>query len=128
MEQATVPNFFGSYLKRLRTERSVSLRRFAAASRWEPSNYSRLERGLLRPPQSLEKLRVFRESLHLSEEDQEWRELVRLASLSRGELPAGVFTDPALLPLLPAFFRWVEEDKAALGELMQAVHTGDSTH
>lgn len=127
MKEVTVPNFFGNHLRQLRQNRRITLRQFALAADWDPANYSKLERGRLAPPQEATKLEVFRQALQLSHEDKDWRELVRLAAISRGEIPVGVLSDTTVIDMLPALFRWAERDvndDAFLEDFIRAVKKG----
>ncbi|MGO8670245.1 MAG: helix-turn-helix domain-containing protein [Capsulimonadaceae bacterium] len=117
-------NRFGEHIKRLRLDRDISLRAFCAASGVESSNYSKMERGLLPPPSEPAKLEPFRIALGLPKDDPEWRELTRLASIDRGEIPRHILTDKELVGKLPAFFRTLEGDPVdedTLNELIAAI-------
>jgi transcriptional regulator with XRE-family HTH domain len=117
-------NRFGQYIKELRLARDITLRAFCAASGYESSNYSKVERGLLPPPSEPAKLEPFRVALGLSKEASEWRELTRLASLDRGEIPRHILSDKELVGKLPAFFRTLEGDpvdESTLNELIAAI-------
>ncbi len=103
-------NRFGEYIKKLRMERDITLRTFCVSCEVEPSNYSKMERGLLPPPNEPAKLEPFRVHLGLGEDSPEWRELVRLAALDRGEIPHKILSDRELVGKLPALFRTLEGD------------------
>lgn len=126
MKEVTIPNYFGDFLRHLREAREITLRQFALAANWDPANYSKLERGRLAPPQEATKLEVFRQVLQLAPDDKDWRELVRLAALARGEIPAGAMAHAELINHLPALFRWVDgdADDEVLEDLIRAVKKG----
>ena len=115
---------FGERLKKLRLDRDLTLRAFCVETGVEPGNYSKMERGLLAAPKSDEKLEPYRLALRLDRDSSEWRELLRLASLSRGEIPHRILSDKELAGKLPALFRSLEgdgiRDEAALDELVAA--------
>ncbi len=102
-------NSFGAYVRRLRAARRVTLRHFSESLGMDPGNYSKMERGLLAPPQD-PKLRTFERVLDLAPDGPEARELRRLAALDRGELPPAVLSDQELMGKLPALFRTLEGD------------------
>lgn len=115
---------FGEYLKKLRLERKLTLRSFCTEVGVEPGNYSKMERGLLPAPKDEAKLEPYRKALCLADESHEWRELVRLSSLSRGEIPHRVLSDKELVGKLPALFRSLEGeavDEEVLNELVAAI-------
>ncbi len=117
-------NRFGQYIKELRLARDITLRAFCAASEYEASNYSKVERGLLPPPREPAKLEPFRVALNLSTDGPEWHELTRLAALDRGEIPRRILDDKELVGKLPAFFRTLEGDPVdenTLNELIAAI-------
>ncbi len=115
---------FGEYLKTLRLERRLTLRTFCIEVGVEPGNYSKMERGLLSAPKGETKLAPYRKALGLTEDSPEWRELVRLSSLSRGEIPNRILSDKELVGKLPALFRSLEGeavDEKVLDELVAAI-------
>src|SRR2546421_11583336 len=81
---------FGDYIKERRIAKRITLRAFSEAIGYDPANYSRMERGLLMPPTSPEKLNAFARELDIRRDSQEFREMVRLAALSRGEIPPAI--------------------------------------
>ena len=105
----SVPTF-GGFIKELRLNRRISLRTFSETIGWDAGNYSKLERGKLPAPTDPAKLEPIRKALDLHSDSEEWRELIRLSSLSRGEVPPRVLSDQELLGKLPALFRTLEGD------------------
>ncbi len=115
---------FGDYIKALRLERRLSLRAFAHALGSDPANYSKVERGLLQAPTGPARLEPYRRALGLETSSPEWREAVRLASLSRGELPRSALSDGDLVAKLPALFRTLDGDpvdESRLDELIALI-------
>jgi hypothetical protein len=72
---------------------------------FEASNYSKIERGLAAAPHDHAKLEPLREALGLLENSQEWRELLRLADLSRSAIPRTILSDPQVMAKMPALMR-----------------------
>ncbi len=115
---------FGVYIKEMRLRKGLSLRAFCVESGVEPSNYSKVERGLLPPPSEPQKLEPYRQGLGLSENSSEWRELTRLAALDRGEIPHRTLSNQDLVDKLPALFRMLEGgpmDNDILQEIVAAI-------
>jgi transcriptional regulator with XRE-family HTH domain len=103
-------NNFGEFIKARRLEKRITLRAFSEALGMDPSNYSRIERGLLQPPLP-EKLKPYGRLLEIAPDSEEYREMVRLAALGRGEIPPGILSDEKVLAKLPVLFRTLEGDK-----------------
>jgi transcriptional regulator with XRE-family HTH domain len=111
-------------MKERRLQRRQTLRAFCEANNLDPANYSKLERGKLPPPRDPVKLAAYAEALGIEPHTPQWREFHRLASLSRGELPAGVLSDSQLVAKLPALFRTLEGDpvpEEVLDELIATI-------
>lgn len=117
MEQA-----FGAYLKRLRLERGLSLRDFCHRAQADPSNFSKLERGLLNPPQP-DRLADFLQALELSPMSEEARELERLAAIGRGQIPPAILSNKELAGKLPLFFRTLENGPLTEETVQEVVET-----
>ena len=118
---------FGDYLRSLREVRRLTLRKFCLASGVDPSYYCKIENGRELPPQDPDRLRSYFEALGLTEESPEARELTRLASLDRGEIPPMVKNDPAMMGQMPVLFRTIEEGRLTeedLDRVLKAVREG----
>ena len=111
---------FGQCLRRLRLERSLSLRAFCLQLEVDPSNYSKLERDLLSPPDD-ERLGVYERALGLEMKGPEARELRRLAAIGRGKIPSSVLSDPDLAGKLPLFFRALEGEQITEDKLDEVI-------
>ena len=96
---------FGKRMKELRTAKGVTLREFCQANRFDPGNYSRLERGLFAPPQKDELLTKYALALGLIRGSDEWLEFFDLAAASRGEIPRDLLSDEEVVEKLPVLFR-----------------------
>jgi transcriptional regulator with XRE-family HTH domain len=115
---------FGEFIKIRRMERRITLRAFSEALGIDPANYSRIERGHLQPPSNPEKLTAIARHLGIVQDSEEYREMVRLAALGRGEIPPAILSDEAVLAKLPILFRTLEGDKideAALDEIFETM-------
>jgi transcriptional regulator with XRE-family HTH domain len=112
---------FGRYLRELRLARGVSLRDYCLRIQADPSNYSKLERGLLDPPSEPCRLEQMAEALGLPPTGPEARELARLAALSRGMVPPAVLMDRELAGKLPVFFRTIEGEPVGEDQLNEVI-------
>jgi transcriptional regulator with XRE-family HTH domain len=75
---------FGSYFKEVRIKRRLTLRQFCEKFGFDPGNISKLERGLLPPPQS--KIKWNSMPSVGSAEREVWYEFFDLAATSRGQI------------------------------------------
>lgn len=107
---------FGEYLRKLRIDRDMSLRKFSTLAKIDPGNLSRIERGRLRPPGN-KKVEEICDILGLEPSTDEWRNLVDYAYLGRKEIPKELLSDEELLTKLPILFRKVTGAKLTDGEL-----------
>lgn len=94
---------FSNKIKELRIEHRLTLRQFCEELGLDPSNWSKVERGINPPPNDvglLEKLASF-----FGLDPDARLGLMDSAALQRGELPKDIAEDEVLKNALPAFFR-----------------------
>jgi transcriptional regulator with XRE-family HTH domain len=96
---------FGSLLKTLRMAKGTTLREFCQKHGFDAGNYSRLERGILPPPQKEELLEKYARALGIVRGTDAWLEFFDTAAASRGEIPQDLLADEELLEKLPVIFR-----------------------
>src|ERR1041385_4833841 len=94
---------FGELMKELRIARRLTLREFCLAAGVDPSNWSKVERGIIPPPGDEETQTALADFFKLKGEARQ--EFFDLASLARRELQRDLASDAELLDKLPAFFR-----------------------
>lgn len=115
---------FGEFIMTRRKAKHITLRAFSESLGYDPANYSRMERGLLMPSTNPDKLLALSRELGIPQGSEEFREMVRLASLGRGEIPPAILSDEAVLSTLPILFRTLEGDKVdeeVLDDLFEAM-------
>jgi transcriptional regulator with XRE-family HTH domain len=108
----------------MRAKRGFSLRAFCLANGFDPGNISRLERGLLPPPESREKLEAYAKALRLKKGSDEWYTFFDLAAAERGRIPEDVLSDEELVSKLPVLFRTLRGqrvDDEALDDLVERI-------
>ena len=98
-------NKFGEFLKELRMRAGLSLREFCLQNGLDPGNYSRVERGMFRPPQDREIVEKYATALGLERGSDEWLQLFDLAAAERGQVPEDLMSDEQLVDKLPVLFR-----------------------
>lgn len=102
---------FGTYFKEQRIRSRQTLRAFCSKHGFDPGNLSRLERGLLPPPESEAKLTEYARALGIQRGSDEWLEFFDRAAAERGRVPADILSDDALVAKLPVLFRTLRGDK-----------------
>ncbi len=110
---------FGEFIKERRVQRRVTLRSMSDEIGIDPSNYSKIERGRLQPP-SQDKLDSYCRLLGIEPNSDDDKEMRRLASIGRGQIPPALLSDEAVMAKLPIFFRTLEGgpiDEALLEQL-----------
>ncbi len=108
---------FGDFVKERRLSKNLSLREFARRIGDDPSNWSKVERGLLSPPTDAEKLGGIAHLLGIEKGSDEWERLEDLASVDSASIPAYIMENPEALAALPAFFRTVGSVKPSREEI-----------
>ncbi len=97
----------------------MTLRKFCRETELDPSNWSKIERGLADAPKSAEILNRIREVLDLAEEDfQTLKDLALIESIPKDLRP-----EESVLEKLPLFFRTVRGDKLTEEELKALIKT-----
>lgn len=114
---------FGELFKQLRIESGQTLRQFCVKHGFDPGNISKLERGLLAPPQSVDKLEAYARALRLTEGSKQWQEFIDLGLACAGQIPRDVLTDEELLPKLPLLLRTVSGKKLSREQLEGLIET-----
>ena len=112
---------FGDFVRDRRLARDLTLRDFCRRIREDPSNWSKIERGILPPPQSIEKLNQIARVLGVKKGGKEYMSLLDEAAVSRGRIPTDLMSDTAIVNLLPAFLRTVGSVKPTREEVMRLV-------
>ena len=115
---------FGSYFKELRIARKLTLRQFCEAHGYDPGNISKLERGMLPPPESEAKLTEYAKALKIRRGSDAWYEFFDLARAARGKLPPEVLRKRDVVARLPLLFRTLRGQKVSnqkLNELIEMI-------
>src|SRR5947207_2482588 len=124
------PNF-GTMLKSIRIARNLTLRQCAGELQADPSNWSKLERGITPAPKDTALLTKWADYLGITQREDQLQ-FLDLAALSRKEIPRDIANDKTVIAALPAFFRAVR-GKELEGELLKdfiedlrSVHSPDA--
>src|SRR5262245_33849207 len=106
---------FGDFFRQRRQALGLSLREFCRRNGFDPGNISRLERGLLAPPQSEKILESYAKVLKLEPESRDWNTLFDLAATETGRLPKKIVENPTVLEQLPKTFRSLSDQRTRSG-------------
>jgi transcriptional regulator with XRE-family HTH domain len=108
---------FGELLKELRMKQNLSLRDVCKKVNYDPSNWSKIERGLISPPSEKVVLGQWANALGLSKESKEYYEFIDQANIAQGIIPDYIMQEKDLVKALPAFFRTVRNEKPTKKEI-----------
>jgi transcriptional regulator with XRE-family HTH domain len=108
---------FGEFFRSLRAKRGLSLREFCLANKIDAGNISRLERGLMPPPESAEKLEQYATALGIKRGGDDWYTFFDLAAAERGKIPDDVLSDRAVVESLPVLFRTLRGQRVSSKDL-----------
>jgi transcriptional regulator with XRE-family HTH domain len=108
---------FGEFIKERRIEKGISLREFCKRTEIDASNWSKVERGILAPPQDEEKLRKIAQVLNIKFGSSLWQEMKDKANIDAGIIPEDIRTDEKVLNSLPVFFRTIRSENPTPEEL-----------
>ena len=110
---------FGEYIKELRIKNQITLREFCKKSGLDPSNWSKIERGINAPPKSKEILKTIAKSLELTVNSPEYNQLIDYAMIDF--IPTELAEDSDVLEKLPLFFRTARGEKPTEEELKELI-------
>lgn len=110
---------FGEFIKKIRSERRLGLREFCIAADCDPSNWSKIERGVLPPPQDQAFLNRIAVILGFKENSGEMELLFDSAAIDAGKIPQYVLKDAELVKRLPVFFRTATGKKPSPQDLLK---------
>jgi len=96
---------FGEFFKAKRQSLGVTLREFCLKHKLDPGNLSRMERGLLAPPQDREVLEKYAKALEIKSGGDDWYTFFDLAAAANGRLPDELLEDQEVVAKLPLVFK-----------------------
>lgn len=85
----------------------------------DPSNWSKMERGILSPPTDFTRLQEIADRLGLSDDEALKRELFDLANAERGRIPEDIMSEEELVANLPVVFRTLRGEAPTEKELLR---------
>ena len=112
---------FGELVREIRLKKEIGLRQFCLEHAHDPSNWSKIERGILPPPEDEEVLRRWALQLDIEEGSANWHAFFDAAFIDRGKIPPYIKEDEELLRELPVFFRTLSGEKPSREDLERLV-------
>lgn len=112
---------FGEFFKNCRVELGKTLRQFCLEGKLDPGNISKLERGLLPPPQSREKLEEYAGLLGIKEGSDPWYTFFDLAAAESGRIPAELIAEESVMDKLPILFRTLRGQKVSEAQMDELI-------
>ena len=113
--------FFGEFIKELRLQVNLSLRKFCDLAGLDPSNWSKVERDVLPLALDHEDLEKIANILKLKRGAAEWTKFFDLAAVAKKKIPEYVYEDKEVLDALPIFFRTASKEKPTDEELNKLI-------
>lgn len=110
-------NLFSESLKKRRLEKGYSLREICELVNYDPSNWSKIERGRISPPSDKETLSIWAKFLGISKKSAEMQKFIDEANIAQGIIPQDIMKDKKTVNLLPAFFRTLRNQKPTKKEI-----------
>lgn len=110
-------SYFGEFFKKKRIKTGKTLRQFCIENSLDPGNISKLERGILPPPLTEEKLEQYARCLKIKKGSDDWYEFFDLAHASAGRIPEEILEDKDILLKLPLVFRTLRGQKLTKKQL-----------
>lgn len=122
---------FSDYFKKRRMELGYTARKFAMAKGYDVGYVSRLENGIVLPPDNKEKVEALAVALELKAETSEWVKFFDLVALARNEVPEDLRDNEMILKVLPAFYRSARTDNLSneeIDKLIQLIEEARKTN
>lgn len=112
---------FGEFVRELRARKRMKLREFCLKYGHDPSNWSKVERGELAPPNDRQLLEGWAKQLGIKKGAKEWFEFFDLAFVERGRVPDDLMSDENIVDALPVFFRTFRAKRPTEAELNELI-------
>ena len=114
-------NEFGKVLKSLRLKKELSLRDICKKVSYDPSNWSKIERGRISPPSEIKILKKWAGALGFLKDTKEFQEFIDKAQIAQGIIPHDIMAQKNAVKYLPAFFRTLRNGKSAKKEIDELI-------
>jgi len=113
---------FGEFFRQKRIEANFTLRSFCNRFGFDPAYISRVERGLLTPPEDKIKIQGLAKALGLKEGSPDWVSFFDLAYIAKGKIPKDILEKPKSFQYLPLLFRTARGERLSKKKLRELVY------
>jgi transcriptional regulator with XRE-family HTH domain len=110
---------FGLELKGLRLASQRSIREVCKHTGYDPSNWSKIERGILPPPTNEKVLGKWAKALELDK--THYQSFFDSAKIAQGIIPEDIISGKVALECMPAFFRTLRNEKPSQEEIKKLI-------
>jgi len=114
-------NEFGKNLKELRIQKGLTLRKASRLANYDPSNWSKIERGEITPPSNEKILKKWVSVLGILKNSEKEQEFIDMAKIAKGIIPQDILSQKNAIKYLPAFFRIARNKKPTKKELKKLI-------
>jgi len=112
---------FGEFIKDKRIKSQQTLRAFCLRNGYDPGNHSKIERGILNPPDDDDWMKQMAKAVGITKESGDWFEFYNLASVARQQIPKTLMDDAEVVDKLPVLFRTLQGEPLAEGKLDELI-------
>lgn len=102
---------FGKLLYEIRIKKELTLREMCRKVSYDPSNWSKIERGKIAPPSDRKTLELWARTLGLKKDSKDFDNFIYSANVAQSIIPFDVMEEKELVAALPAFFRTLKNRK-----------------
>lgn len=114
---------FGEFLYDLRIKKELTLREMCRQVNYDPSNFSKIERGKISPPSDKKTLEIWARNLGLKKSSKEFNDFISYANVAQGIIPLEIMEEKELVAALPAFFRTLKNKKPNKEEIDNIINS-----
>lgn len=111
---------FGESLKEMRIKQELSLRKICQMTGYDPSNWSKIERGKMPPPSDEKILNKWAKALNIKAK-KEVQIFIDGATMAQGIIPQDILSQRNAAKYLPAFFRTLRNRKPTKEEINRLI-------
>lgn len=108
---------FGQNLKKARIVQNLSLREICKKTGYDPSNWSKIERGIIAPPIDKKILAKWAHAIGFKSKSKEYQEFIDTAQIAQGIIPQDILSRKNAVNYLPAVFRTLRNEKPSKQEI-----------
>jgi transcriptional regulator with XRE-family HTH domain len=108
---------FSENLKKIRTDKGLSLREICKKVGYDASNWSKVERGIISPPADEKILSKWARAFGLKQNSKEYKNFIDEALIAQGIIPEDILGRSDAINYLPAVFRTLRNEKPTKEEI-----------